>query len=182
MLDISEMHWVTGVQYARQQTDISYQEWCDLYYDHLDPTPEQIKKACETALPILHRNAVISPDVTELFGTGDGPDAWPRRDDPNPTMSRYDTAGAFIKTHNLAANKQSQFKIEGPWAWRGLEGHETVLYIFEPGAKRVEIGKVTARIEKGLVFDFALDPDYRNVESAGFEVPMRYNLIQKKRG
>lgn len=79
-----EMHWVTAVQYARMQPDVSYQEWCNLYYDHLDPSQAQIRGACTTALPILVRNKVLDPSVTEFHGMTDGPDAWPRRDDPNP--------------------------------------------------------------------------------------------------
>lgn len=81
---LTDTHWVTAVQYARMQPDVSYQEWCDLYYDHLDPSKWQIKKSCETALPILVRNKIIDSNVTEFYGMSDGPDTWPRRDDPNP--------------------------------------------------------------------------------------------------
>lgn len=57
------MHWKVAVDLARKQFDVTYDEWCDLYYDPRSPTQEQIEKACETAHPILVRNNVIYPTV-----------------------------------------------------------------------------------------------------------------------
>lgn len=173
----NQPHWVTGVQYARMQSDVSYQEWCDLYYDHSDPTPAQIQRACKTALPILHRNNVIDSSVTEFRGMTDEADSWPRRDDPNWKTPEEITE--ILKARNLAKN-QERFEIEGPWAFRGLEGHETPIYIFQKGTgEKVEIGKALATIEGGLRFDIIVQAEYKDIKWAGFEVPMRYNLRSK---
>lgn len=85
-----QMHWVTAVQFARQSNDVTYEEWCELYYDHSDPTDEQIQKACEMAHKILLRNDVIADDPMDVVfhGLGDAPDTWPRRDDPRPELHR----------------------------------------------------------------------------------------------
>jgi hypothetical protein len=83
-----QMHWVTAVEFARQSNDVTYEEWCELYYDHSDPTHEQIQKACRMAYTILLRNNVIAEDPMDVVfhGFGDGPDTWPRRDDPRPML------------------------------------------------------------------------------------------------
>jgi hypothetical protein len=83
-----QMHWITAIEFARQQNDVSYEEWCELYYDHSDPTVKQIEKACEMAYAILLRNGIIAEDpmAVVFHGFGDGPDAWPRRDDPRPVL------------------------------------------------------------------------------------------------
>src|SRR3954447_5205429 len=64
------MHWVTAVEFARQSNDVTYEEWCDLYYDHSDPTHEQIQKACKMAYTILLRNNFIAEDPMEVVFHG----------------------------------------------------------------------------------------------------------------
>ena len=173
----TNLHWVTGVSYARMQSDVSYQEWCDLYYNHREPTIEQIQRACETALPILHRNEVINPNTAELHGMTDGPDAWPRRDDPHP-LSPEEIA-ELVKARNMAVDQEG-FHVEGPWAFKDLENHEAPLYIFQKGTgEKVKVGKAVAKVEGGLRFDIDLQDEYKDIKSAGFEMPMRYNVRPK---
>lgn len=57
------MHWTLAVEFARNQKDVTYDEWCRLYVDMRRPTAEQIRRACETAHPILVRNNVIVANV-----------------------------------------------------------------------------------------------------------------------
>lgn len=56
----------TAVEFARNQTDVTYEEWCNLYYTYDAPTLEQIKKCTETARVILIRNHVIDVSVTSF--------------------------------------------------------------------------------------------------------------------
>lgn len=66
------MFWEIAVFHARRAEDVSYDEWCALYYDPKNPTQEQILKATEAAKPILVRNGVIEPGVVlELTGDRD---------------------------------------------------------------------------------------------------------------
>jgi hypothetical protein len=160
------------------QPDVSFAEWCDLYYPHTDPEPDQIRKACETALPILHRNNVLDVSVTEFRGMTDEAASWPRRDDPNPREPEEITE--ILKARNLAEDKE-RFEIEGPWAFRGLDGYETPIYIFQKGTgEKVEIGKAVATISEGLKFAVEIQEAYKDVKSAGFEAPMRYNIRPKQ--
>lgn len=57
------MKWQTALQFARNQTDVTYGEWCDLYVDMRNPTTAQVKHALTTAHPILVRNGVIEESV-----------------------------------------------------------------------------------------------------------------------
>lgn len=57
------MKWQTAVSLARTAEDVSYEEWCDLYYNVKNPTKEQIDKACKAAHSILVRNNAIVPSV-----------------------------------------------------------------------------------------------------------------------
>lgn len=63
------MNWKLAVQMAREQSDVTYQEWCDLYYSVLDASAGQIEKAAKTALPILIRNHRVERG-TRLFYQG----------------------------------------------------------------------------------------------------------------
>ncbi len=69
---MASIHWVTAVQIARDQYDVTYEEWCALYYDHTDPTWDQFGKCTETAREVLVRNNVIDESVTEFDGLSDG--------------------------------------------------------------------------------------------------------------
>lgn len=59
------MHWAEALTIARNQQDLSYDEWCGLY---LDPRPEtvnkfQVKRALRVAHRVLVRNGVIDKSV-----------------------------------------------------------------------------------------------------------------------
>lgn len=58
------MHWTLALQFARNQPDLTYEEWCGLYVDPQHPTPQAIAKACKVAHPILVRRRVIEKSVT----------------------------------------------------------------------------------------------------------------------
>jgi hypothetical protein len=57
------MKWQTALDFARNQDDVTYMEWCCLYVDHTNPTEAQVDRALKTAHPILVRNQVIMPSV-----------------------------------------------------------------------------------------------------------------------
>lgn len=73
-------------------------------------------------------------------------------------------------------------KIDGPWAFKGVDGLETPVYIFEPGGERKDIGVARARIANpgGLQFEIELEEPYQNVSMASFEVPMRFTVHPHK--
>lgn len=56
------MYWTTAVDVART-LDITYQEWCDLYYFKSNPTEMQIHLCKETAYVVLYRNNIIAKEV-----------------------------------------------------------------------------------------------------------------------
>lgn len=57
------MHWSVAVEIAKECEDVSYEEWCNMYVDHRNPSSEQIDTASKTAHPILVRNGAIVEDV-----------------------------------------------------------------------------------------------------------------------
>lgn len=57
------MLFKTAIEFARNQTDVTYEEWCNLYYDYDNPTPEQIETCAKTARAILIRNKIIDESV-----------------------------------------------------------------------------------------------------------------------
>lgn len=57
------MHWIQAIKVAREQEDVTYQEWCWLYVDHLRPTRSQFDNATKTAHAVLVRNNVIEESV-----------------------------------------------------------------------------------------------------------------------
>lgn len=56
------MKWQTALQFARNQPDVTYEEWCNLYVKQ-HPTEDQVEHALRTAHPILVRNNVIEESV-----------------------------------------------------------------------------------------------------------------------
>lgn len=70
MAVVAHMHWITAIEFARAQPDVTYQEWCDMYYNHRLPSPPKIviEEVLKTARPILIRNKVISESVKEFQG------------------------------------------------------------------------------------------------------------------
>lgn len=69
-------------------------------------------------------------------------------------------------------------KIDGPWAFKDQDGVETPVYIFAPGAVRMEIGVARAKIARpgGLQFEIELQEAYKDVTMAAFELPMRFTI------
>lgn len=64
------MKWQTALDFARNQEDVTYEEWCGLYVDnHQDPPNQgQIAHALQVAHPILVRNNVIEKSVVLSSG------------------------------------------------------------------------------------------------------------------
>lgn len=76
-------------------------------------------------------------------------------------------------------SKTPEFKVEGPWAFRGLNEMVTPLFRFLPGGEKQEIGEVVATTEKGLLFEISLKEGFEDIETASFEVPMRFHVKRK---
>lgn len=57
------MKWETALQFARNQSDVTYEEWCNLYVNMIAPGRDQVEHALRTAHPILVRNNIIEPSV-----------------------------------------------------------------------------------------------------------------------
>lgn len=87
-------------------------------------------------------------------------------------MNRNDI-GEILQTYDLSVN--NEFEVHGPWGWRGLEEFEAPVYIFQKGTgEKVRVGKVVAKIVGGLKFEIMLDEEYKDLNTASFEVPMRF--------
>lgn len=91
-------------------------------------------------------------------------------------MSGTDDIKKMVQEVNLSVDKK--FKIEGPWAFRGLHELRAPIYIFVPGGEKQEIGEVVVHIDKGMKFEVNLKEGYEDFEMATFEVPMRFNVRQ----
>jgi hypothetical protein len=57
------MRWEIALVFAKNQRDVTYEEWCNLYVDMREPTKAQVEHAMKTAHPILVRNNVIEESV-----------------------------------------------------------------------------------------------------------------------
>lgn len=95
-------------------------------------------------------------------------------------MSEMNTkeVAKIIQERDLSAT--DQFKIEGPWAFKGADGLETPVYIFLPGGEKKEIGKAVVKIGGSMKFTIELQDEYKDHDLASFEVPMRFTVRQKK--
>jgi hypothetical protein len=82
--------------------------------------------------------------------------------------------------HDQDLSNNDKFKIDGPWAFKGLHDLNAPVYIFVPGGEKVIIGEVVARIDKGLKFDIELNEGYEHTEVASFDVPMRFHVRIEK--
>jgi hypothetical protein len=72
-------------------------------------------------------------------------------------------------------------EIEGPYSFKDVDGLKTPVYIFAPGAVRMDIGEVTIHTNGSLSFEVELDEPYRDlVTTASFDVPMRFIIRNKK--
>ena len=92
-------------------------------------------------------------------------------------MPRSEVA-QVIRLRDLS--KTDQFEINGPWGFKALEGLESPIYIFLPGGEKKIIGKAIVNIQHGLKFEIELEEQYKDIETAAFEVPMRFTMRQKK--
>lgn len=61
------MKWETALQFARNQTDVTFEEWCGLYVDAHIPAKAQVEHALGVAHPILVRNGIIEQSVVLSF-------------------------------------------------------------------------------------------------------------------
>jgi hypothetical protein len=71
-------------------------------------------------------------------------------------------------------------KIDGPYSHKTIDGLKVPIYIFAPGAVRVEIGEVTVKSGEGLAFDVVLEAPYANIDTASFEIPMRFVIDNRE--
>jgi len=85
-----------------------------------------------------------------------------------------DDIALVIKNHDLS--ETAEFKVEGPWGHRGVEGLKTPVYIFVPGGEKKEVGEATVTTSNGMKFEIEL---YEEVDQAAFEIPMRF-VVRKK--
>lgn len=69
----------------------------------------------------------------------------------------------------------AQFK--GPFSIGSVDGLKTPAYIFLPGGEKKTIGEVTVKVEGGMTFDVDLDETHKGVETASFDVPMRFTYF-----
>lgn len=92
-------------------------------------------------------------------------------------MSGTDDIKNMIQGVDLSVDKK--FKIEGPWAFRGLHELRAPVYIFVPGGEKQEIGEVVVHTGKGMKFEINLKEGYEDVETASFEIPMRF-IVRRK--
>jgi hypothetical protein len=68
-------------------------------------------------------------------------------------------------------------QIEGPYSFKAVDGLKTPAYIFKPGGEKKIIGEATVKVDGGMTFDVQLDEEYKDIETASFEVPMRYTYL-----
>jgi len=62
------MNWRTALEFARNQEDLTYEEWCGLYVDNIrNPKRENVERALKVARPILVRNQIIEESVELSF-------------------------------------------------------------------------------------------------------------------
>lgn len=61
----SIMYWITAIDIARR-CEVTYEEWCNLYYNHKSPTEYQLRLCETTAHNILVRNGAIEEGVKFL--------------------------------------------------------------------------------------------------------------------
>lgn len=80
----------------------------------------------------------------------------------------------------MSVDKTPFEEIEGPYAFKGVDGLKTPVYIFLPGGERKNIGEVMVKVDGGMIFNIQLDEEYQGIEHASFDVPMRYSAMNRK--
>jgi|tagenome__1003787_1003787.scaffolds.fasta_scaffold20990117_66 hypothetical protein len=78
--------------------------------------------------------------------------------------------------------KESNVQIEGPYSMKSVDGLKTPVYIFLPGGEgqRKHIGEATVSSgEPGMTFAVELNEPYKDIETAHFDVPMRYVYLNR---
>jgi hypothetical protein len=68
-------------------------------------------------------------------------------------------------------------EIEGPYSFKDVDGLVTPAYIYLPGGEKKTVGKVTVRVSGGMTFAVDLLEEYKDLETASFDVPMRYTYL-----
>lgn len=61
---VAVIDWPQGLIMARDCSDVTYEEWCNMYVSRIEPSSEQIMKALKTAYPILVRNGLVEEFLT----------------------------------------------------------------------------------------------------------------------
>lgn len=82
--------------------------------------------------------------------------------------------GAHDFGDHTVFTKGDNVEIEGPYSFKGTDGMEVPVYIFEPGAIRKDIGKAKITVDGGMTFEIELNEDHKNIAMASFDVPMRF--------
>ena len=68
-------------------------------------------------------------------------------------------------------------QIEGPYSIKAVDGLKTPAYIFKPGGEKKIIGEAMVKVDGGMTFDVQLEEEYKDIETASFDVPMRYTYL-----
>src|SRR4051812_631294 len=68
-------------------------------------------------------------------------------------------------------------EIEGPYSFKDVNGLKTPAYIFLPGGEKKIIGEVSIKVSGGMTFAVDLEAEYKDIETASFDVPMRYTYM-----
>lgn len=69
--------------------------------------------------------------------------------------------------------------IEGPYSFKDVDGLTAPAYIFKSGAIRHNVGEVTVKVDGAMTFDVKLDEKYKDLETASFDVPMRFTYFNR---
>lgn len=129
------------------------------------------KLSRETASRLFKEGKTVA-EISELMGL-------PKSSVHNrlESQARKEQITKGIQDQNLSVT--SEFKIDGPWAHKGLRQLTAPLFHFLPGGVKEEIGEVVATTDDGLQFEIKLNEGFEDIEVASFEVPMRFHVRKK---
>lgn len=144
--------------------------------DELSDTQKRLAagRALREAIKRLKDEGKSETEIADLLGT-----RTTRIRSLDHNMKQQELIERLLNEKNLSATKG--IEVRGPWGHRALHGQKTPLYIFVPGGAKLEVGEVIAATENyGLKFEITLFEGHEDVESASFEMPMRFNVRKKE--
>lgn len=71
----------------------------------------------------------------------------------------------------------NEVNIDGPYAFKDVDGLVAPAYIYKPGGEKKFVGTVAVKVQNGMKFEVDLDEEYKDLETASFEVPMRFTYF-----